>query len=114
MDVKIELTASPELLAVLKTIADALAASKTPASKNGNGIDFKAAAKKEKEKEASGSNGAEKVTVTIEQIRAMVRKKSDEKKKPAIIKLLSEYHVENVTSLDEEQYPSFYTDIQAL
>lgn len=55
-----------------------------------------------------------KTNMTIEAVRALVAAKAKAGKREAIKELLTEYGVENVTSLPSAKYESFYNQVNSL
>lgn len=56
----------------------------------------------------------QKTNMTIEAVRALVAAKAKAGKREAIKELLTEYGVENVTSLPSAKYESFYNQVNSL
>lgn len=53
-------------------------------------------------------------TVSLTEIRGVIKIKADEKKTSAIVKLLSEYGAANAQSLEEKDWDEFYEKLQNL
>ncbi len=65
------------------------------------------------EVKAEGLKKEEPVKVTIEQIRAVVAAKKDNKREE-IKALLTKHGADSVTNLDPAKYKAFFTDLEAL
>jgi gas vesicle protein len=118
MEIKVTLDAAPQFLNVLTAIATALTGPQKAVEAPKKSTKSEAS-KTEEVKETPVVNMADKadkvteVKVTIEQIRQIVTDKAKTHKEK-IKALLSEFGAANVSTLQKEQYPDFYSKVSAL
>jgi anaerobic ribonucleoside-triphosphate reductase len=120
MNITVTLTADTALLTVLQALLNlAPAASVTTQQSAPTAVvetkEKPAAQEIEKKEVAMPSvNGKTITAITIEQIRALVKKKADEGKRDQIKTTLAEFGADKVTSLQQDQYTDFHTKLEAL
>lgn len=117
LNITVTLTADGPLLAVLQNIATALtggAIAATPAKMTV--VQPSASPAVSGSETSSGETGAGNInsTVTLEQVRALVTKKSQAGKMPEIKALLTKFSVAKVTELPADKYDSFYSEVDKI
>lgn len=117
--VNVNLTASPEFLAVLQQIANGFVVIPTGVATNGNGKAHKSepAPVREAAKEQSSRTETATATLTdikIEDIRATVQAKSQGGKRDEVKALLKKFETDSVTNLAKEKYADFLNAVKAL
>lgn len=126
MEIKVIISADPDLLAALNAIAQKFSSKKESST---SGVDFAAASAKKKPvtkmevvpaavqtetTEAATNEEDNNQSVTIEMVRAEVNKQKEAGKREKIKGLLTEFEVDKVTSLDIKQYPMFLKKLKAI
>lgn len=126
MEIKVTLDASPQFLNALLAIAGALGAAPKEKGTNGKAKNPDAIVAKLEPTipddvvaplngVASKDKVETKVKVfTIEDVRALVREKSQEGKKDAVKALFAEFDTDSVTNLAEAKYSEFMEKLKAL
>jgi hypothetical protein len=110
MNITLTITASDELMEVLKGFIKV-----SPAEKKTKVEKIKPAEEaKETPAPAAASTSTSSEPVTIEKVRAAVQEKAQAGKRDAVKKLLSEFGADKVTSLQKEQYSDFLAKVEAL
>lgn len=118
MNITITLTADSKLVTLLTAFMTALTGNQvqqtadTTVDVKQNGTPVAKEAKTVKSKAIQPDHDA--VAVTIEQVRAAVQAKAKDGKRELVKALLTEFEVENVTSLPQEKYSDFLTAVKAL
>ena len=117
MDIKVTLTATPELLEALNNIATAFsgksAGNSAPAKTNLKSV-------KKDEEISEPETGSEENTdqdqeyLSLETVRELLTAKTQGGKRDKVKKLLTEFGVAKLTELDSEKYPAFYKKLQAI
>jgi hypothetical protein len=107
MNITVTHVIHPDSLSVLQSLVNAMTGQNIVKP----GVNGKA---KEQKPADSGSETAEAIKITIEQVRASVQKKSQAGKRDQIKSLLADFGADKVTSLQPDQYSSFYEKIEAL
>jgi len=123
MNINITITASPEFLQVLQTLA---ASFTKPVATNGNlnGKALNGAPKKtaapattettSTEEIETGSTATQTETITLEAIRAKVQEKATAGKRKELKSLLETYGVEKIPQLKKDQYTEFFANLNEL
>lgn len=115
MHITVELTAHPDLLSVLQTLANNVGGTAAAsASKNGKS---KPAATEKEDAPKPSQNGVpvpDDKVVSLEELRLAVKTKKEEGKMEAVKKLLSEFGADRLTNLEETQRGKFLTKVEAL
>lgn len=126
--VKVEINAAPELLNAITGIADALTgqtgapkqqASAKVKSKEAKIVKQEPVQEQKTEQQEtvqapSTESTTDEPTITIEQVRAAVKGKATAGKRDEVKKLLGEFGVPNVTSLEKSQFGEFFEKVEAL
>ena len=63
---------------------------------------------------ASVKKAATTATTTLTEIREMINEKAGQGKTAQIVKLLSKYGAQSASTLEEENYDAFFTDLKEL
>jgi hypothetical protein len=111
MNITVTHVIHPDTLNVLQAFINAITGQTVITKPVVNG---KAKEVKESKATTTGSETAEAIKITIEQVRASVQKKSQAGKRDQIKTLLSDFGADKVTSLQPDQYATFYEKIEAL
>lgn len=114
-DIKVTVTASPELLDVLQKLVGAKsAATAVPAAANPPKMTSVPASNGSAAPATGATNPGTEITVTLEQVRALVTAKSQAGKMPEIKALLTAFGANKVTELPADKYPSFYSEVDKI
>jgi hypothetical protein len=117
INVKVTLTADPDLLSILQDIAKNLTGN--PVQKETTTAPTATTEKKAKKENVNGTqqnaaNTVKQTDYTLEMVRTKVKAVSDAGKREEVKTVLAEFGADRVTNLSKEHYPEFVTKLEAL
>lgn len=114
MNITVTHTIHPEVIKLLEAALNNTGGTTAPVTKTKKALPAKEGVQTVVDAPSAETSAEQTSSITIEQVRAAVQAKSKGGKRPQIKALLAEFGVENVSSLQPDQYTDFHAKVQAI